>query len=157
MRPTGVSSLARPDTTRALLRMRKSIKSLACAVISCGRCQTRYPMVCTCAARRSPLALLEERSVLPKGTKNSRSLQNTGTMQLLATNLILCISVACASTVQSLTFRGIGRVNHAARELKEDEAKFVTDPSANVKGKLPRCYYSVDNACLGPLLKDSPF
>ena len=60
-------------------------------------------------------------------------------MQLSITGLaiaLLCVSVAC-TTVQSLTVRGIGRVHHTTRELKEDEDKFVTDPSANVKGKFP--------------------
>ena len=73
--------------------------------------------------------------------QNSQSVHKIDKMQLSTTDLaiaILCISVAC-TTVQSLTVRGIGRVRHTARELKEDQDKFVTDPSANVKGKF-RCY-----------------
>ena len=61
-------------------------------------------------------------------------------MQLSATNLIapiLCIAVAC-TVVESLILSGLGRVHHTARELKEDKDNFfVTDPSANVKGKFP--------------------
>ena len=51
-------------------------------------------------------------------------------MQLSTTSLV--VAFFCTATVQSLTLRGLGSGHHTTKELKED--KFVTDPSANVKG-----------------------
>ena len=98
----------------------------------------------TRAVCRSPQQLYLKSTALPLDTQKSLSDQKTDKMQLSTTNLIasiLCVAVACTA-VQSLTIlRGLGQVHHAARELKEDRDKFVTDPSANVKGKFPLyCY-----------------
>ena len=88
---------------------------------------------------RDILILLLKALTTDQDTQNSRSVHKIDKMQLSTTGLavaILCISVTC-TTVQSLIVRGIGRVRHTARELKEDQDKFVTDPSANVEGKFP--------------------